>query len=65
MKPEPQPAAKLNVLGWDISRETFAKIKFQTRWVADFEILTLVAAAGVEATDLLRRAAKAPKGKNV
>jgi len=58
-----QLAAKINVHGWDISRETLAKIEAQIRWVADFEILTLAEAVGVEATELLRRAAKAPKGK--
>ena len=33
--------AKLNLLGWDISRETFTKLKTQVRWVADFELLHL------------------------
>jgi transcriptional regulator with XRE-family HTH domain len=37
-------AAKLNCLGWDISRETLAKIESQIRWVADFELVKIAAA---------------------
>ena len=53
-----QLAAKINLHGWDISRETLAKIEAQIRWVADFEIFSLAEALGVEATELLRRAGK-------
>jgi len=56
-----QFVAKLNVLGWDLSRETFAKIEYRIRWVADFEILKLAEALGVEGPELLRRAAKPVK----
>jgi DNA-binding XRE family transcriptional regulator len=56
-----QFVAKLNVLGWDLSRETFAKIEYRIRWVADFEILKLAEAVGIEGPELLRRAAKAAK----
>lgn len=31
--------ARLNLLGWQISRETLAKVEAQIRWVSDFEIL--------------------------
>jgi transcriptional regulator with XRE-family HTH domain len=58
-----QFVAKLNVLGWDLSRDTFAKIEARIRWVADFEILKLAEAAGIEGPELLRRAAKAIKTK--
>jgi len=58
---QPQLAAKLNVLGWDISRETLAKIESQFRWVADFEILKLAEAIGIEGPELLSRAAKSVK----
>ena len=58
-----QFVAKLNLLGWDLSRETFSKIEYQIRWVADFEILKLAEAAGIEGPELLRRAAKAIKTK--
>jgi len=50
-------AAKLNILGWDLSRDTLAKIEAQIRWVADFEILDLAAALGTDGGDLLRMAA--------
>lgn len=33
--------AKCNLLGWQISRETLAKIEAQIRWVSDFELLCL------------------------
>jgi len=60
---QPQLAAKLNVLGWDISRETLAKIESQFRWVADFEILKLAGALGIEGPELLSRAVKSAKSK--
>jgi transcriptional regulator with XRE-family HTH domain len=53
---QPQLVAKLNVLGWDVSRETLAKIEAQIRWVADFEIVKLAAAVGMDASELLRQA---------
>jgi transcriptional regulator with XRE-family HTH domain len=56
-----QLAAKINVHGWDISRETLAKIEAQIRWVADFEILKLAEAFGIEGPELLRRAGKSMK----
>ena len=56
-----QLAAKLNLLGWDLSRDTLAKIESQARWVADFEILRLAAGVGIDAAELLRRAAKREK----
>jgi transcriptional regulator with XRE-family HTH domain len=59
-----QFVAKLNVAGWDLSRDTFAKIESQTRWVADFEILKLAEGLGIEGPELLRKAAKVPKDKN-
>lgn len=51
MKPESQLATKLNVLGCDNGRATFAKLEFPTRLIADFEILTQVVETGVMATD--------------
>jgi transcriptional regulator with XRE-family HTH domain len=54
---QPQLVARLNLAGWDVSRETLAKIEAQIRWVADFEILKLAAGIGIDATELLRLAA--------
>jgi transcriptional regulator with XRE-family HTH domain len=50
-----QLAAKLNVAGWDVSRETLAKIESQIRWVADFEIVKLADGLVIDAPELLRR----------
>ena len=49
-------AVKLNVLGWDVSRDIIARIEGQVRWVADFEIVKLAAGLKIEAPELLRRA---------
>ena len=51
-----QLVVKLNLLGWDLSRDTFAKIEAQIRWVADFEMVKLAAAVGMDAAELIRRA---------
>jgi len=58
---QPQLAAKLNVAGWDISRETLAKIEAQIRWVADFEIDMLATGIGISATELLDKAIRRKK----
>ena len=55
-------AAKLNVAGWDVSRDIIARIEGRVRWVADAEIAKLAAALGVDGPELLRQAlAKAQK----
>jgi len=50
---QPMLVAKLNLLGWDISRETLAKIESQIRWVADFELVCLGEALKASVLDLL------------
>jgi hypothetical protein len=50
---QPMLVAKLNLLGWNISRETLAKIETCLRWVADFELVCLAAAFGLSANDVL------------
>lgn len=55
---QPQLAVKINLHGWDISRETLAKIESQIRWVADLEIGKLAHALDIESPELLRRAEK-------
>jgi hypothetical protein len=45
--------AKLNLLGWQISRETLAKIETQVRWVSDFELVCLASAFDLEIQSLL------------
>ena len=48
-------AAKLNLLGWAISRDTLAKIESYSRWVANSELLFLAEALGVEPGKLLKQ----------
>lgn len=52
---QPMLVAKLNLSGWEISRETLAKIECQIRWVADFEILRLADALKIDAAVMLAR----------
>lgn len=40
-------------MGWDLSRDTLAKIELQSRWVADFEAIFLAQALGVPIHALL------------
>lgn len=59
-----QLVAKLNIAGWDLSRDTLAKIESQVRWIADFEILRLAAGLGMDAPEFLRMAiSKAKQGR--
>ncbi len=59
-----QLVAKLNILGWDLSRATFSKIEAQIRCVTDYEIPVLAASVGVEPSELLMQALeKFPKGR--
>jgi transcriptional regulator with XRE-family HTH domain len=51
-----QLVAKLNIMGWDLSRATFSKIEAQIRCVADYEIPVLAASVGVEPSELLMQA---------
>ena len=46
-------AAKLQVEGWDVSRESLAKLEAQFRRVPDCELLFLARVLGVSANDLL------------
>ena len=38
---QPELAAKCQLLGWGIARDTIAKIEGQTRWVGDEELVHL------------------------
>jgi transcriptional regulator with XRE-family HTH domain len=50
---QPVLVAKLNLLGWAISRETLAKIETRLRWVADFELVCMASVFGVEINAML------------
>src|ERR1044071_9134700 len=49
---QPMLVARCQLLGWDISRETMAKIESQIRWVSDFELLALAKALEVSVQEL-------------
>jgi Holliday junction resolvasome RuvABC DNA-binding subunit len=44
---QPMLVARLNLLGWGISRETLAKIETQLRWIADAELFCVARALNV------------------
>jgi len=44
---QPAFAAKCQRMGWDITRDTIAKIEAGTRWVGDFELIHLARSLGV------------------
>ena len=49
-------AARLQLAGWDISRETLAKVESQVRCVTDRELVRFAEALEVEPNELLRPA---------
>jgi transcriptional regulator with XRE-family HTH domain len=49
---QPQLAARCQILGWNIGRDTIAKIEDQRRWVGDFEIVGLATALRVPIASL-------------
>ena len=59
---QPMLVARLNLGGWDISRETLAKIESQIRWISDFELIRLADALQVEVPDLFVGAEKPAPG---
>lgn len=50
---QPAFAALCQRQGWDLSRDTLAKIEGQSRWVADFELVFLADALDVPIIALL------------
>jgi transcriptional regulator with XRE-family HTH domain len=48
-----QLAAKCQLAGWDISRDTVANLELRRRWLADFELMDLAAVLGIEVRELL------------
>jgi len=49
---QPAFAAKCQRLGWDIGRDTVAKIEAGSRWVGDFELVYLARALGIPLREL-------------
>ena len=62
---QPMLVARIHRKGWDISRETLAKVEAQIRWIADFEVLHLAAALGVTPGDLFKQAATTHKKSGI
>ncbi len=58
---QPMLAAKCHLLGWDLSRETLAKIESRIRWVADAELLCLAKSLNVPVDQLLPGREQTPK----
>lgn len=56
-----QLTAKCNLVGWDISRGTLAKIESKVRRVTDYEICYLAKALGVKEQELFNEANFNPK----
>jgi transcriptional regulator with XRE-family HTH domain len=57
-----QLVAKLNIIGWELSRGTLAKIEAQLRCVTDYEIPILAISVGIDPSELIRVAiAQTPK----
>lgn len=50
---QPQLSARCSRWGWNLSRETLAKIETQLRWVSDFELVCLALALRVHPNELL------------
>ena len=50
---QPALAARCQRMGWDLSRDTLAKIELQSRWVSDFETVFLAQALSVPVQSLL------------
>jgi transcriptional regulator with XRE-family HTH domain len=58
---QPMLAARCRKWGWDLSRQTLAKIETQIRWVSDFELLCLARALRVEPNEFLPPKDKIPR----
>ena len=58
---QPMLAARCRRWGWDLSRQTLAKIETQLRWVSDFELLCLARALRVELNELWPPKDKIPR----
>jgi transcriptional regulator with XRE-family HTH domain len=58
---QPMLAARCRRWGWDLSRQTLAKIETQLRWVSDFELLCLARALRVEPSELWPSKDKIPR----
>jgi transcriptional regulator with XRE-family HTH domain len=58
---QPMLAARCHRWGWNLSRQTLAKIETQRRWVSDFELLCLAKALRVAPPELWPGKDKIPR----
>ena len=58
---QPMLAARCARFGWNLSRETLAKIEGQSRWVSDFELICLAQVLRVDVASLLLQKDKSAK----
>jgi len=61
---QPKLAELLQRKGWDISRDTVAKIEDQRRWVADFEAAFLAESLSVRLVDLFATGGRSAKPRD-
>ena len=61
---QPQLAELLQRKGWDISRDTLAKIEDQRRWVSDFESAFLAEVLQVPLAVLFAARGRSPKARD-
>ena len=58
---QPAFAARCQRIGWDIERDTIAKIEGQTRWVSDAELVMIARCFRVSIGELLPASASIEK----
>jgi len=58
---QPMLVARCQLIGWDISRETIAKVESQIRWVSDFELLGFSKALNIPVSDLWPQVEQLPE----
>jgi transcriptional regulator with XRE-family HTH domain len=61
---QPKLAELLQRKGWDISRDTLAKIEDQRRWVSDFEAAFIADALQVPLTELFAGRGRSAKARD-
>lgn len=61
---QPKLAELIQRKGWDISRDTVAKIEDQRRWVSDFEAAFLAEALQVPLAALFAARGRSPKARD-
>ena len=61
---QPKFAELLQRNGWDISRDTIAKIEDRRRWVSDFEVAFLAEVLSIPLMDLFPASGRSSKARD-